>query len=596
MGGHQHLTVEAAQRLFTFYITGVAHVTVLTFIFADVVAPSGALLSALIGAAATWLVMTAARRWARPGSAPQPSMQEHLTLVAERSSHVILVTDAQRRIRWVNASFTRATGFTLPEALGKTPVELLGLEQCDPQPLAALRAAISAQRAFRGHVQMRTRQGERYWVDLDLQPVFDTAGQLSGFVSIEFDVTEARSRDAMNAELTEVLEQQTALARQMANEARAASAAKSDFLAAMSHEIRTPMNGIIGFANLLVDTPLTDEQRQFAHIIRVSSESLLAIINDILDFSKIEAGKVVLESQPFELRALIDEALTLLRPRASERGLALTVSVSPTVPLAVMGDPVRWRQVLLNLVGNAVKFTEQGSVTVEVSVVAERLVVTVADTGIGIAPDKLPLLFQRFSQADSSTTRRFGGTGLGLSICRSLIELMGGVVAVESTPGVGSTFTVTLPLREANRAQVEPHRAAGQVAQLAGLKVLVAEDNRINERLIVTLLTKAGCEVEVVGNGALAVERVQQRAFDVVLMDCHMPELDGYEATRRIRLAEGEHGRRLPIIALTASAMSSDQEACLSAGMDGFLPKPVNVKDLHASLSPLVPTGLLRVA
>jgi PAS domain S-box-containing protein len=639
---------------------------------------------------------------------------ERLALVAQRTTNVVVITDPQRRITWVNEAFTTLTGYSAQETVGRKPSTLLQGPNTDPETIARMRERLDAGEAFRGTLLNRAKGGREYWLDLDVQPMRDGTGQLTGFMAIETDVSEFKAREALQAEneafLTQVgrlggiggwavdlvtngihwsdvtkaihevppdfepnmevaltfyppearailepamaraiseqapwdlelpfvtatgrrrwvralgepvvahgtvvrlmgalqdittqketsardlavagvLKHQTELARQMADEARAASAAKTEFLATMSHEIRTPMNGIIGFANLLLDTELTSEQREFALTISNSSNTLLSIINDILDVSKIEAGKVVLEERPLDVRRTTDEVVSLLKPRAAERGNTVNVRIDPSVPAGLLGDVVRLRQVLFNLVGNAIKFTERGVVSVELhtrEVGAQRRVrLEVRDTGIGIAPDKLDSLFQKFTQADASTTRRFGGTGLGLSICRGLVELMGGAVGVDSAPGRGSTFWFELPLREAKLERDET-RGSQTSGALTGVRVLIADDNLVNQRLVSMLLSRAGAEVTVVNDGRAALERVQVERFDAVLMDCHMPELDGYEATRRIRLWESEaHRSRLPIIALTASAMESDHQACLASGMDDFLSKPVSVADLYACL------------
>jgi PAS domain S-box-containing protein len=642
---------------------------------------------------------------------------ERLALVATRTTNAVVITDASRHITWVNEAFTRLTGLSKAEAMGKKPGALLQGPRTDPAVIARMREQLDAGQPFRGVLRNYNKDGREYWLDLDIQPLRDAKGALTGFMAIETDVTELKDREARlseasalqsaneaflthvgrlggiggwtvdlvkntihwsdvtraihevprefqptmdqalafyppearavlepamaraveqhetwdlempfltatgkrrwvravgepvveagkvvrltgvfqditarqearerDAEVAEVLKQQSELARRMADEARAASAAKSEFLATMSHEIRTPMNGIIGFANLLLDTTLNADQREFALTIRTSSDTLLSIINDILDVSKIEAGKVVLEDRPWDVRRTVDEVVALLKPRATERGNTVHVRCDPQVPPGLAGDVVRVRQVLFNLIGNAIKFTENGAVTVDVRSADGRLRVEVRDSGIGIAEDKLPHLFQKFTQADASTTRRFGGTGLGLSICKGLVELMGGSVGVESAVGRGSTFWFEVPLRE---AKLERDETKGAVAggALEGLRVLIADDNLVNQRLVAMLLGRAGVQVVVVGDGRAAVERVQAQPFDAVLMDCHMPELDGYEATRRIRLLEQEGGRpHLPIIALTASAMESDHQACLASGMDDFLSKPVSVTELYACL------------
>ena len=450
-----------------------------------------------------------------------------------------------------------------------------------------------------------TRDGRRIWMHWSNAAVCEKNGALVEILSIGSDVTERKEAEEKLYETHQYLEKAVQRSGELADEAARANAAKSEFLANMSHELRTPMNGVIAMAGLLSSTVMSGEQRNYVGVIRKSGKQLMSIINDILDYSKIEARRMGVEEVPFNLHEIMDELIPILQAGADEKGLFLSCRIEPDVPAVLRGDPARLRQVLLNLSNNAVKFTEKGGVALGISVESKEeqqltLRFTVTDTGIGIADNQLPLIFEPFTQADSSTTRRFGGTGLGLSISRQLVGLMGGKLEVASREGEGSAFSFTarftqIPAGETgllaeDRINELIKQSVSYSEHRRKYKILVVEDNPINQRVAGALLEKAGFRYTLVENGYDALQCLESEPFDLVLMDCQMPGLDGYETTMLIRSANVAVIRNdMPIIAMTANAMKGDREKCLEAGMDDYISKPIELTLLVPLLEKWLP-------
>jgi two-component system, sensor histidine kinase and response regulator len=511
-------------------------------------------------------------------------------VILENSPTPMMVKDGARKITYVNAAYEKLFNVRREDVFNRE-----GRRQLDSQSISLVEAkdlelfAAPGKREFE-HV-LPTADGGGVSCIITKSTYPDAAGGIGGIVTTYTDISALKST-----------EERLSAAKQSAE---AAMRIRAQFLANMSHEIRTPMNGVLGMTSLLHTTLLSREQREYVDTIKVSGEALLKIINDILDFSKIEAGKVEIEHTAFDLRSRLSAVTQLFAAAALERQLRLTSEVAADVPQTVTGDPVRIGQVLSNLVANAIKFTLEGGVHISVTVAAlhaARLVLRfdVSDSGIGIDKAAADKIFNPFSQEDAGTTRRFGGTGLGLTIARELVELMDGELQVESTPGQGSRFSFTVALAaggvsatiesSAGHASTDAQATAGA----AMMEVLLAEDNKVNQLVATRILEKLGCKVTVAADGLEAVEQVSRRPFDLILMDCHMPNMDGFAATAAIRALEqrknnGGGRRRNIIIAQTANAMEGDRETCLAAAMDDYVTKPYTSEKLAAVIKRWTP-------
>ncbi len=491
----------------------------------------------------------------------------------EHSSAVVVITDSKGDIEYVNPKFVEVTGYERSEVSGKTP-RILKSGEMAGEVYDALWATITSGEEWQGVFHNRKKSGDLYWAAASISPLKDSTGNITHFVGVQEDITPVK-----------LFEQELKNAKEAAE---SANRAKSDFLASMSHEIRTPMNAIIGMAELLLEGPLDEEQRRYVTTLRNAGDNLLSIINDILDISKIEAGYLELHESVLDIRELVDAVCDTMALRVREKGIALDCRIAPDVPARLTGDAGRLRQVLLNLVGNAVKFTEEGRVTITVEREGSDdeetvLAFSVSDTGIGIPEDKIPHIFEKFTQADSSTTRRYGGTGLGLTISRRLVELMGGRIWVTSAVGSGSTFFFTASLAPAadgpdNPAPEEDAAATpGVISETRPLAVLLVDDSDDNRLLIQSYLKKTPFKVDMARDGREAVDIFTTSSYDIVLMDIQMPVMDGYEATRQIRQWERSQGRRAtPVLALTAYALEEEIRKSYEAGCNGHLTKPVS--------------------
>ncbi len=543
----------------------------------------------------------------RSGLGSKSSESDHLTmlsLVISKTKNAISILQPDGSIIGVNDAFVQMTGYTPTEVIGQRRSDLLFGADSAPAAVAAHLHALERGEELTQDILQYCKEGQTYWVESDLIPVRNVSGKLTQWIVIDTDITRRHQTEKALREAKETAEKNNRL--------------KSEFLANLSHEIRTPMNAIIGMTELALATDLTNLQQEYLQTVHDSSEALLSLLNDILDLSKIEAGKMEMENIDFQLREVVNDTIRTLAVKAREKGIALTSQLPDDLPRTVRGDPTKLRQVLLNLVGNAIKFTEEGEVTVSAEQRRQSddemsLHFSVRDTGIGISAEKLDEIFQAFRQGDASTTRQFGGSGLGLTISAELVRMMRGRIWADSTPGSGSTFHFTVQLRQgaplalppatsdvAGPAGAQPpittadaatnntaaqnvaanHTAWNSAPRVRSLRVLVADDHTANRRLVTSVLNSRGHTCTAAANGLEACEAWQHGDFDVLLMDVQMPVMDGFQATAAIRKQEDTTGKHLPIIALTAHAMAGDREKCLAAGMDAYLAKPLRPQQL----------------
>ncbi|GGD58551.1 hypothetical protein GCM10011514_23240 [Emticicia aquatilis] len=494
-----------------------------------------------------------------------------LAVVAEKTDNAIVISDNKGRIEWVNEGFSRVSGFHLDEVKGKTPGEVLQGAGTNPETKKFIGEQLRQRNSFRTEILNYSKTGTPYWIELSIQPIFDEEGKLTNFIAVESDITERKNYES---EL-----------RQAKEKAEEASRVKQEFMAVVSHEIRTPLNAIMGMTNLIQKTSLSPLQSDYISTVQISAENLQGIINSILDFSKIEAGKMSLQKIPFNLKKILQNIISSNEFKAEQKGIGLFLKFDEKLNVTLLGDSIRLSQVLLNLVSNAIKFTDTGKITIEARVVTKMnnaLVVefNVIDTGKGIANEKQKLIFESFTQEDSSISRKYGGTGLGLSISKQLVELMGGDLRVRSELGEGSTFSfvVGFPISQEPIEEAKQNHLSSNT--LIGKKILLVEDNAMNQFFAQKLLEGWGMKVDIAQNGREGVEKFRAKYYDGILMDIQMPEMDGFQATKLIRT----ESTKVPIIALTALVVDEEIEHFSRVGMNDYIAKPFVADELMQKL------------
>jgi PAS domain S-box-containing protein len=525
------------------------------------------------------------------GSLFAESYASQLNSILNNLPGLVWLKDKDGRLVTVNAAYSKAFSHGNPQQLpGKTDFDIFPPELAKKffeNDQAVINSGVP--RSETGYISVA---GRMRLFETFKSPVFASSGEIIGLTGYATDITDRQAAEETLIAFSEYMEKKNAEVTAALLIAEESTRSKSEFLATMSHEIRTPMNGLIGMTGMMLETELTPEQREYAEIVRKSGENLLGLINDILDFSKIEARKLDLEVLDFDLRTALDDTLDIMTLRATEKGLKLIEKIDPDVPLMLKGDPGRFQQIVTNLVGNAIKFTSSGEIIVSAaleSTESEHVVLrfSVSDTGIGIPEARRAAIFSPFTQVDGSTTRKYGGTGLGLTICKQLSELMGGTIGVHTEEGKGSIFWFTVRFEKQPEGALPSiklpvtHCAAKEGVIPSDVHILLAEDNIINQKVAQSILGKLGYKADVVANGLEAVKALEQINYDLVLMDCQMPEMDGFEATGLIRdKSSAVLNHDVPIIAMTANAMKGDRERCLEAGMTDYVAKPVRKDEL----------------
>ncbi|MCW3077834.1 MAG: luxQ 1 [Bacteroidetes bacterium] len=511
---------------------------------------------------------------------------KQLSLIASESTNGILILNRDGKVEWVNDGFTRLSGYTLKDLAGTTSELLRNGEDTGHKPGSVpYETLMREKKPVIYEAENYTKDGRKYWAQTTLSPLLDEHGEIYKIIAIDSDISRLKQT-----------EEELIAAKEKAEQSRKV---KEEFLANMSHEIRTPMNGIIGFARLLEDSPLTPAQKEYLGAIKTSGSNLLVIINEILDFSKLEAGKIVFEEVKIDLLQCVDSVIQMLQTKILKNKVILSQKMDPRIPQILLGDQVRLSQVLINLISNAIKFTEKGTIKVITQLLEEdedcaEIEFRVQDTGIGIPAEKLDLIFESFSQASSNTTRKYGGTGLGLTITKKLVELQNGTIKVESEVNKGSTFIFTLRFKKhknseceddncqnSDKQESESESTKTELKSLSEIKILLVEDNTLNQLLATKVLQTWNTTPDIASNGKIAIEKLKDNSYDLVLMDIQMPEMDGYETTRYIR---SNISTKLPIIAMTANAMVGEKEKCLEAGLNDCISKPFDLDDLYAKI------------